>query len=39
MRCNAGWDAALLSKCAAESPYISSVEALQRSPAFRSHIR
>ncbi|KAF6262147.1 hypothetical protein COO60DRAFT_1699434 [Scenedesmus sp. NREL 46B-D3] len=32
------WDAALLSKCAAESPFIGSVEALQRSPAFRSHI-
>lgn len=34
-----GWDPELLAKYAADSPYISSVEALQRSPAFRSHIR
>uniref|UniRef100_A0A383WLQ8 Uncharacterized protein n=3 Tax=Tetradesmus obliquus TaxID=3088 RepID=A0A383WLQ8_TETOB len=32
------WEPALLSSCAAASPYIGSVEALQRSPAFRSHI-
>lgn len=33
-----GWDPELLDRCALSSPYISSVEALQFSPKYRSHI-
>ncbi|KAF8071327.1 FKBP13 [Scenedesmus sp. PABB004] len=32
------WDPELLARCAGESPWITSVEGLQRSPAYRSHI-
>eukprot|EP00878_Enallax_costatus_P017859 GHUV01018767.1.p1 GENE.GHUV01018767.1~~GHUV01018767.1.p1 ORF type:complete len:421 (+),score=106.85 GHUV01018767.1:583-1845(+) len=32
------WDSGLLDRCAASSPYITSLEALQSSPAYRSHI-